>query len=146
MSGILNAQNAIFLLKTNIINGKRVRIDLGYNRYFDAARDCAPDHHSRATECRCGGPAICRAKANLLHTHAIAFHQRALEWLVPLLSKADEARSTRLMPVDLEIRQRIEQDDAIHVFVAQPSPLAAQNRSSDSDVYTRRRMYRSQGS
>ena len=50
---------------------------LGYNRYFSPASDC----HARAAEdvgrCRCGDVSLCRAKAHLLHTHAIALLEAA---------------------------------------------------------------------
>ena len=78
---------------------------------------------------RCGDAVICRARANLLHTHAIVVHARALDWLLPMLSKVDltltltlaltltltlphnpnpnpnqveEGRSTRIMPVGIQ--------------------------------------------
>ena len=71
---------------------------LGYNRYFDPAKDCAADGEAlEEKRCRCGDAVICRARANLLHTHAIAFHARALDWLLPLLSKVEEGRGTRIM-------------------------------------------------
>ena len=50
---------------------------LGYNRYFNPAQDCAGGADAREEKrCRCGDAVICRARANLLHTHAIAFHAR----------------------------------------------------------------------
>ena len=75
----------------------------------------------------------------MLHTHAIAYHSRALDWLVPLLSKLDEYNTT-LMPVDLEIRTYIEQErekhpNSLNVLAALPYPLVSQNRSERSDIY-----------
>jgi len=118
---------------------------LGYNRYFAPARDCDDRPPSRPIGCRCSERNICPARGGLLHTHAIAYHARALDWLLPLLSKVDEAASSRLMPVDLEIRTYIEQHhDSIGVHAVLPSPLVSQNRSSQSDIY-RAGMYEESG-
>jgi GR25 family glycosyltransferase involved in LPS biosynthesis len=120
---------------------------LGYNRYFVHTRDC---YDRAAHEARCPGsgggggggePAICRARANLLHTHAIAYHARAYDWLVPLLSKVEEGPSTRVMPIDLEMRFRFERDRAIRVYAVVPSPIVAQNRSISSNIFVKRGMY-----
>ncbi|KAL1506999.1 hypothetical protein AB1Y20_007862 [Prymnesium parvum] len=115
---------------------------LGYNRYFNPTSDCAPDgNSSRLPGCRCSERNICRATGGLLHTHAIAYHARALDWLLPLLSRADESASTRLMPIDLEIRTFIEKNrHSARVYAVLPSPFVSQNRSSRSDIY-RKRMY-----
>lgn len=103
---------------------------LGYNRYFAAARDCDHLPSSKDAKCRCTDRSVCRVRGGLLHTHAIAYHARALDWLLPLLSKADEAGSTRLMPVDLEIRTYIEQHPkSVSVYAVLPLPLIRQNRS-----------------
>lgn len=115
---------------------------LGYNRYFEPARDC----HSRTAQedraqCQCGDISVCRARANLLHTHAIAYHARATEWLVPLLSKVEEGRNTRIMPIDLEMRFHFEQDSTVGMYAVLPSPIVTQNRSISSNVFLRRGMY-----
>ena len=115
---------------------------LGYNRYFEPGRDCysctAPADSGR---CPCGEVSVCRAKANLLHTHAIAYHARATEWLVPLLSKVEEGRSTRVMPIDLEMRFHFERDSTVGMYAVLPSPIVTQNRSISSNVFLRRGMY-----
>lgn len=115
---------------------------LGYNRYFEPERDCyarvAPVDGGR---CQCGDLSVCRARANLLHTHAIAYHARASEWLVPLLSKVEEGRATRVMPIDLEMRFHFEHDSAVGMYAVLPSPIVTQNRSTPSNVFLRRGMY-----
>jgi hypothetical protein len=128
---------------------------LGYNRYFLPSRDCADSSsrpagpHRRGAEarpipgaspaergCQCFEKNVCQAVGGLLHTHAIAYHERALDWLLPLLSKADESNMSRLMPVDLEIRTHLEQHkDSIRVYAVLPSPLIGQNRSARSNIY-----------
>lgn len=117
-----------------------VPVSYRYNRYFVANRDC-DSNATASTACRCLEKTICRAKGGLLHTHAIAYHARALDWLVPLLSKADEAASTRLMPVDLEIRTYMEQhQDSVKIYAILPSPIVGQNHSTQSDIF-HARMY-----
>ena len=70
-------------------------------------RPCSlPIHRQR--EGAANAPAPSRARGGLLHTHAIGFHRRALGWLLPLLSRADEGPGTRLYPVDLELRAYVE--------------------------------------
>jgi len=116
---------------------------LGYNRYFDPAKDCAAGTEAAEEKrCRCGDAVICRARANLLHTHAIVVHARALDWLLPMLSKVEEGRSTRILPIDLEIKRRLETDSAVRVYAVLPSPVVTQNRSSASNVFLNRGMYR----
>ena len=109
-------------------------IYLDYNKVFSAAKDCTPSNSS----CSCGGhahSALCRAQSGLLHTHAIGYHRRALEWLLPLLSRVEEGAGTRLMPVDLELRAYIERHASSSVHAVLKSPIVAQNRTIASDIY-----------
>ena len=46
------------------------------------------------------------------------------------------------MPIDLEIKRRLETDNTIRIYAVLPSPVATQNRSSASDVFRKRGMYR----
>mmetsp|Transcript_7871 Transcript_7871/g.17227 ORF Transcript_7871/g.17227 Transcript_7871/m.17227 type:complete len:283 (+) Transcript_7871:3-851(+) len=121
---------------------------LGYNRYFEPSRDCRMPFlaipASVNAPCKFhGGRAICPAARSLLHTHAIGFHARAWKWLLPLLSKALNA-STRLMPIDLEIRFAVEHNPLSEVFVVLPTPVVGQNRSMGSTVHQSKGMYKQQ--
>lgn len=121
---------------------------LGYNKAFSEANDCtrtsSSQHHGvesgRAT-CPCADAehvALCRARSGLLNTHAIAYHQRALEWLLPLLSRSEEGSTTRLMPVDIEMRMYLERHaPSTSVHAVLKSPVVAQNRSFASDIYVK---------
>jgi len=59
-----------------------------------------------------------------------------------MLSKVEEGRSTRILPIDLEIKRRLETDSAVRVYAVLPSPVVTQNRSSASNVFLNRGMYR----
>jgi hypothetical protein len=121
-------------------------LHLGWHRSYRPCsegmpRACEDLSYSQEAQAHAG---ICRTRNRLQNTGAIAYHRRALDWLIPMLSepwkahrgpRSEGPRSELLLPFDLTLQAHLHWHPEIHAYANYGgAPLFSQY--SFSNVYT----------